>query len=227
MLRQEELEFVNLTADDVDDVFALYELALKRTSPGFLALRTKQDYVQLFAAADEVVADGVRDRERLIAYSLGGRISVNPYPSCRMLASINPKHERLYHGYGWVVHPDYRGKGIGPPLFRLRFQHLAARQVDHFLALSAVDNLQSIGSILKAGSILIGLAHDETALNYILYWGRFLGRLRKGMAPLVVPSFDRLEQERLFKQGYVICSDPESVSNQSAERHFGFWPMDS
>jgi GNAT superfamily N-acetyltransferase len=223
---------VLLSSDDVDEVFALYQLARSVTPHGFLAIRTKDDYRKIFQNPKHMVGLGIKDADRLIAYSVCHRIIANPHVNNPILSSIDATLRTVYHGDGHVIHPGYQGRGIGRQLLQFRSRQLADRGVQHYLALVAVDNLPSIGNIRNAGSMLVGFARDETALNYIVYSGCVRERVMTNALPVLVSYRDRNQQNRLFAQRHVICdvSHPAGfelgASRDDSEIQFHFLPVE-
>jgi GNAT superfamily N-acetyltransferase len=197
-------EVVSLSSDDIEEVFALYRMCRAVTPYGFMADRTKNYYRNIFRRPGDMIGMGLRDGERLVAYSICHRLCKKAYTDCILLSAIDPKTSLVYHGAGYVVHPDYHGRGIGTKMFQLRFQQMAQRQVDHFFGLTAIDNLRSISSVLQAGSLLVGFARDETALNYVVYWGHLCGRLTTKVPPIMVNNKDVKQQKLLFSQRYAV-----------------------
>src|ERR1700685_2581657 len=104
------IEPVSLSAADVDEIYALYELNRSSLPYGFLANRTKQDFFQLFAKPEDVIGTGIRDDGRLIAYSICHRLTNNPYPITPLLSVIDPRTSNVFHGDGTIVHPVYQGR---------------------------------------------------------------------------------------------------------------------
>lgn len=223
------LEDVVLALDDAAEVFALYDLVRTGTPYGFLAIRSEDDYRELFRNPQNVVATGVRDGGRLIAHSICHRLTRNPYADNAILGKIDPVSERLYHGDGTTVHPDYQGRMLAKRMFRLRQREIEARRIEHMVGLVAVDNLISIGNVLHSGALLAGFARDETAMNYIAYGGRLNARLRNDVAPTEVEWRDHEMQRSLFERGHAACSllrTPTSAATaRGAGRQFSFRPM--
>jgi GNAT superfamily N-acetyltransferase len=146
------------------------------------------------------------------------------------LASIDPQTSVVYHGAGIVVHPDFQRLGIGTRLLQLRSQQLSERRVDHCFGLTAVDNLRSIASQLRAGCLLAGFARDQTAMNYVVYWSRHLQGLTTDAAPALVPVTERRLQRRLFQQRHVICGLSQTAREPNvpcagANHQFEFLPF--
>jgi ribosomal protein S18 acetylase RimI-like enzyme len=226
----DRLETVRLSADDVDAIFALYEAARTGSPYGHLAIRSKDDYRRLFADPDDVIATGVRDEGRLVAYSMCHRVRDNPYRDNFLLGDVDPGRSVIFHGDGTVVDPAYQGRRLGHRIFRLRERQMAERGIDHMVALVATDNLLSIGNALLSGAMLIGFARDETALNYLVYGGRLSGRVQQGGNPAKVEWRDQPAQERLFAAGHVACgldrASPGSGSpNRKQDRSLVFFPV--
>ncbi len=167
-----QLELVLLSPDDVDDVYGLYELSRSISPYGHLAVRTKDDYRELFREPGNVIGTGIRDNGQLVAHSICHRLTANPYRDNPVLAAIDPATSTVFHGDGTVVHPDYQGRHISQRIFRLRVEQMAERRIEHFVALIAIDNIVSIGNALLSGAILVGFRRDETAMNFVVYSGR-------------------------------------------------------
>jgi hypothetical protein len=226
------LEPVLLSAGDVDEIYALYELNRSRLPYGFLANRTKQDYFELFAKPEDVIGTGIRADGRLIAYSICHRLTNNPYPIAPVLSLIDPGTSNVYHGDGTIVHPVYQGRMIARRITRLRWQQIRQRQIDHVLGLIAVDNFVSIGNALLGGLLLAGFARDETSLNYIAYAGRFCEGLPTGTEPITVGLNNHERQQQLFAEGHVVCDVPHlnhpisSAVRTTDDRQLAFvpWP---
>jgi GNAT superfamily N-acetyltransferase len=226
-----DLQPVLLSFGDVDELFALYELARSVTPYGFLAIRSKDHFREIFREPENVIGTGLRDNGRLVGYSICHRVATNPYPESALLSVIQPKRDILFQGDGWVVHPDYQGRRLGRRLFELRSQQMNERQVDHMLGLAAIDNVSSISSALHAGALLVGFARDETALNYIVYAGRLCKRLIPNVPPIMISHSDHNEQNRLFGQRHAICDVGRpsrfalGASRDDAEFQFYFLPV--
>jgi hypothetical protein len=225
------LQVVLLSLNDVDEIFSLYRLCRVATPYGFLAIRSENDFREIFRNPENVIGTGIRDDGRLIAYSICHRIATNPYPDNPVLSAIEFQTATVYHGDGTAVHPDYHGRMLARRIARLRRQQIADRRVDHVLGLIAVDNIMSIGNVVLAGVLLVGFARDETALNYIAYSGSFRDKLGTDRVPLIVRWNDQEQQQRLFAQQYVVCdlTQPRAVDHSVAdsmdERQFTFRPM--
>jgi GNAT superfamily N-acetyltransferase len=221
-----------LSVDDVDEIFELYTLGRSVTPFGFLAIRTKDDFREIFRRSKDVIGVGIRDNGQLIAYSICHRIVAIPYADNAILQAINPTYKIVYHGDGTVVHPDYQGRLLTKRLFRSRAEQLNERHADHMLGLVAVNNLVSIGNSLLAGALLIGFADDETAMNYIVYIGRLRDSLQIRAKPIVLNWQDHIKQMRLFAERHVVYDlgravDPKaSLSNRTGDRQFWFCPLD-
>lgn len=227
-ITSDQLETVRLSAADVDAIFELY-LAARSSSPyGHLAIRSKEDYHRLFREPDDVIATGIKDQGRLIAYSICHRLKENPYQGNLLLADIDPAASTMFHGDGTFVAPAYQGRQLGHRIFRLREQQMAEHQIDHMVALAATDNLTSIGIALLSGAILVGFARDATALNYIIYGGRLRSNLQSDAAPVKIDWQDLEGQKRLFAKHNVICQldRPASAAlrDKSQDRSFVFRP---
>ena len=225
------LEDVALTLDDVDEIFALYELLWASTTYGFMAIRTKEDYRALFRQS-EVIATGVRDNGRLIAYSVFHRLTDNPYKDNPILGAIDPGTSKIYHGDGSSVHPDYQGRRLGQRLAQIRGAEMAERQAEHLVGLVAVDNLLSVGNILHAGGLLVGFARDETAMNYIAYGGRLESALKLEHQAVDVGWQDFDKQRALFENRHAAFRLKRRQARSSSapadvdDRPLGFRPMD-
>lgn len=222
------LQTVLLSSDDIDDIFSLYGICRADTPYGFLAVRTIDDFRELFRNPTDVIGTGMRDNGKLIAYSICHRVATNPYPDNPLLSAIEPQTDIVYHGDGTVVHPAYQGRILARRVVRLRRQQIADRRIAHVLGLIAVDNIVSIGNAVLAGALLVGFARDETSLNYIGYAGSLRDRLRKDVMPLTVRRDDHERQQHLFTKRNVVCglSQPNmpnhSVVVQADERQFTF-----
>jgi hypothetical protein len=218
------LEDVLLTHDDVGEIFALYELSRTSTSYGFLAIRNEDDYRVLFEHAERVVATGVRDNGRLIAHSICHRLMRNPYEQNAILSSIDASRERMFHGDGTSVHPDYQGRRLAQRLFKLRQREIETNRIEHMVGLVAVDNLVSIGNVLHAGALLVGFVRDETAMNYLVYAGRLQANLTMGSPPLEVDWQDHETHASLFERRHAVCGLARAVA-EGEGRKFHFLPM--
>jgi len=221
-------EVVSLSAADVDEIVALYALACSGTPHGFLAIRTKNDFCQILAHPEDVIATGIRHCGRLIAYSICHRVAKNPYPRHPALSLIDASKSTVYHGDGTVVHPAYQGRMFAQRISRLRWRQIVERQIDHVLGLIAVDNIVSVGNAVLAGVLLVGFTRDATSLNYIAYAGRFRDKLRTDTVPTTVGWKNHTQQQRLFREGNVVCDLTHSNDLSSAatkrERQFSFVP---
>lgn len=225
------LQTVLLTSNDVDEIFALYEFGRSDTPYGFLALRTKEHFREVFRTHEHVVGTGIRDNGRLIAYSICHRIARNPYPDNPVLSAVDPT-STIYHGDGTVVHPAYHGRMLAQRIARLRWEQIAERRIEHVLGLVAVDNIVSIGNVVLAGGLLVGFARDETSMNYIAYAGCLRDRLRKDAMPVSVAWHDHEQQQHLFVERNVVCNlnrsnaTDSSASGNPIQRRFAFQPLD-
>lgn len=194
---------VVLGAADAGSVYALYDLVDRLTPYGFLARRKLADFEGAFADPDSIVAVGVRKEGRLIAYSICRRATRLPYPDNFFLSRIDPAITPLYVGMGTVVLPDFQGHLLMAQMLGLRRRLLVERRVHHMAGLVAIDNLLSIGNLLRAGAALLGFQEDETAMNYIAYGGDMLSRLDRKSISIAVPVGDRAQQAQLFESGHV------------------------
>lgn len=224
------LEDVVLTLDDVEEIFALYQQARTTTPYGFVAIRTEDDYRALFSDAESVIATGVRDNGRLIAHSICHRLSRNPYTDNPILGSIDAAKERMYHGDGTSVHTDYQGRMLAKRMFKLRQREIEARRIEHMVGLVAVDNLVSIGNVLHSGTLLVGFARDETAMNYLVYGGRLNARLRTDAMPIDVDWKDHELQRSLFERRHAVCGlargPRRPTPGSDRPRQFSFLPIE-
>jgi len=96
----------------------------QRLPRGHLAIRARKDYVQLFREPHDVIATGIREQGRLIAYSICHRLKENPYRSNLLLAAVDPAATTMFHGDGTIVDPAYQGRQLGHRIFRLREQQI-------------------------------------------------------------------------------------------------------
>jgi hypothetical protein len=219
----DRVELVELSASDAADVEALFAAAEARVEPGFLARRSPGQYADLLRR-DDTVAVGARLGTTLIGYSACYRICENPYPDVRFLRALDPARSAAYHGAGTVIAPDHEGRLLSRRLFRARHEGLLRRGSRHFLGLIAVGNWLSLGNAVHAGGVLVGLARDETALNYVAYAGELTRR------PMT-PSADLLDwadletHERMFAAGCIVTGlqvtrHPETLGRRS--HHFQF-----
>ena len=215
------LQTLFLSSDDIGQIFALYTLAQSATPHGFLATRSKDYFREIIRKPDEVIAIGIRDKERLIAYSICHRVTTNPYSEYSLLSTIKPATCTVYHGDGTVVDPEYLGRRLAMRLFQVRLEEMIARRIDHMISLVAVDNLASIGNSLLAGAILVGFARDETAMNYILYVGTLSDRLNLHATPIEVVGTDQKKLKRLFAEGYAVCGLGRPTSGPGSPRDSG------
>jgi hypothetical protein len=205
-------EVTALSASDVDDIYALYALTRSTTPHGFLALRTKHDFHNIFTNPQDSIGTGIRHQGQLIAYSICHRLTRNPYPISPVLSLIDATTSRVYHGDGTVVDPAFQGRTLARRISRLRRQQIRERHIDHLFGLIAVDNIVSIGNAMLAGALLSGFLRDETALNYIAYAGRFCDKLRTDAASVTVGLKNQEQQRRLFTEGKVACNLIQSSS---------------
>ena len=194
---------VVLDAADSGSVYALYNVAERLTPYGFLARRELAEFENAFADPDSIIAVGVRKEGRLIAYSICQRAKRLPYPDNFFLSKIDPVVTPLYVGMGTVVHPDFQGRLLMTQMLGLRRKLLVERQVHHMAGLVAIDNLLSIGSLLRAGAALLGFQEDETAMNYIAYGGEMLSRLERQSRSVAVPVGDTEQQSQMFDSSHV------------------------
>jgi hypothetical protein len=197
---------VVLDAADAGSAYALYSLVDRLTPYGFLARRKLADFEGAFADPDSLVAVGVRKEGRLIAYSICRRAMRPPYPGNLFLSRIDPAITPLYVGIGTVVLPDFQGHLLMAQMLGLRRRLLFERRVHHVAGLVAIDNVLSIGNLLRAGAALLGFHEDETAMNYIAYGGDMLSRLDRKSISIAVPVGDRKQQARLFDNGHIAFS---------------------
>jgi hypothetical protein len=218
------LEDVVLTQDDVGEIFALYEASRASTPYGYLAIRTEDDYRALFASPESVVATGVRDNGRLIAHSICHRLMRNPYGQNAILGGIDASGERMFHGDGTLVHPDFQGRMLARRMFKLRQREIEANRIEHMVGLVAVDNLVSIGNILHAGALLVGLVRDETAMNYLVYAGRLEANIVRESPPFEVDWKDHDAQVSLFERRHAASGFARARAGDG-QRKFGFLPM--
>ncbi len=200
------LNSVVLSVNDIQEIFALYSLALSSTPYGFLARRTQDDFQKILSQpSQDVIATGIRSGKQLVAYSICHRISQNPYPENTILAMIEDSNSTIYHGDGTVVHPDYQGRMLAQRISRLRREHIVERGIDHMLGLISTDNIVSIGNAVLAGILLVGFAKDETSLNYIAYAGLLRERLQRDKGAVLTEVDDRQQQNSLFIEKYAAC----------------------
>jgi GNAT superfamily N-acetyltransferase len=212
------LQPILLSSRDIDDVFRLYQVTLSTTAHGFLAIRNKDHYCSIFQKPEDMFAIGIRDGDCLVACSVCRRV-VTLYPSAPVLSFIEREKDAVYHSEGWMVHPNYQGRGLGRLLLQTRLRYLAERRIYHVLGLAAIDNLASIHGGLAGGFLFIGFERDETALNYITYSGRLRDRLITDAPPIVVDYQDHDQQKLLFARRYVIRSlARQRVSEQKVRR---------
>jgi hypothetical protein len=222
----DRLETIDLSLDEVDAIFDLYQVARSISPYGYLAVRTKDDYRELFRDPDSVIGAGIKHGGKLIAYSICHRLTVNPYRDNPLLRSVDATTSAIYHGDGTVVHPAYQGRRLSHKLFRQRKEQMAARQIDHMLGLIAIDNMPSIGNALISGAMLIGFTNDETAMNYLAYRGRLQARVCADLAPKWTDWLNRERQELLFVGRHVVCDIRRSVpTDRTKNRSLGFCPI--
>ena len=213
---------VVLDAADAGSVYALYKLVDRLTPFGFLARRKLADFESAFADPDSMVAVGVREEGRLIAYSICQRATCSPYPDNLFLSRIDPAVTPLYVGMGTVVLPDFQGHRLMAQMLDLRRKLLFERQVHHIAGLVAIDNLLSIGNLLRAGAALLGFHEDETAMNYIAYGGDMLSSLNRKSIIITMPVGDREQQAQLFASGHVAFALRPGKTKQ---RNMQFLPL--
>ncbi len=206
MTVENSLNSVVLSVNDIQEISALYSLALSSTPYGFVAKRTQYDLRKILSwPTEDVIATGIRNGKRLVAYSICHRIPGNPYRENQILAMIEDGNSTIYHGDGTVVHPDYQGRTPAQRISRLRREQIVERRIDHMLGLISTDNIVSIGNAALAGILLVGFANDETSLNYIAYAGSLRERLRRDERAVLTGVDDRQQQTSLFLQKYAAC----------------------
>ncbi len=219
-----------LSPDDVDDVYGLYELSRSISPYGHLAVRTKDDYRELFREPGNVIGTGIRDNGQLVAHSICHRLTANPYRDNPVLAAIDPATSTVFHGDGTVVHPDYQGRHISQRIFRLRVEQMAERRIEHFVALIAIDNIVSIGNALLSGAILVGFRRDETAMNFVVYSGRLRSQVRDDVPPVRADWRETERHRRLFGERLVVCAFNRRAAEGSSpgkrgNHEFLFYPI--
>ena len=99
-------------------------------------------------------------------------------------------------------------------LFVIRREELRKRQTRHFLGLIAVGNWLSLGNALHAGALLVGLARDETALNYVAYTGDFADHPFQSGTHLADWA-DAGAHRQLFGEGFVVVG----LQSKQFQRH--------
>jgi hypothetical protein len=186
---------------NVGEVYELYSTVQQSTSLGFLAHRTLEDFAHVLGDEVNAVALGVRDGERLVGYTLCRRSFDHPYPDVVCLRPIDPQNTVLYSGMGTVIHPEHHGRFLTQRLFAARQQICVRRGVQHMVGLVEVGNYASIVNILRAGACLVGLARDQTSLNYIAYGGMLHRRVDDGTPVLSVDIEDHVTQRARFDAG--------------------------
>lgn len=221
-----QLETVHLSCGDARDIFLLYEQVRSCTQYGFLANRSEQEFRALLRSPKNVIGLGLRDAGRLIAYSMCHRISGNPYASNLFLSPIDPNRSVTYHGDGTVVDLDYAGRQLGKRLFQLRISEMAHRGVEHMISLVAIENTASIGNALLAGALLVGTVRDQTAMNYILYVGKFRNRLDLNANSVDIGAERREEIMRLLEKGHLAYGLRRAATyGKTSERVLRLLPM--
>ncbi|MEP7172937.1 MAG: hypothetical protein ABI705_05540 [Aestuariivirga sp.] len=200
----------------------MYDLVNRLTPQGFLARRHLADFEDAFADPDSTVAVGVRNEGRLIAYSICQRAPQSPYPENLFLSKIGPAVSSFYVGMGTVVDPSFQGRLLMAKMLGLRRRLLVERGIHHMAGLVAIDNLLSIGSILRTGAALVGFQADETAMNYIAYGGERLSRLERQSGSVAVPVGATDQQAQMFDSGHVAV---ELRPGRATQRDLLFLPL--
>jgi hypothetical protein len=198
----ERVEIVGLGRADAAQVEALFRAAEQRVASGFLARRKPGAYAELLGR-DDTVAVGARAGQTLVGYSLCYRIRENPYPRVTFLHALDPAGSVIYHGGGTVIAPRYEGRLLSRRLFLARRAELDRRGTRHFLGLIAVGNWLSLGNAVHAGGVLVGMAPDETSMNYVVYSGELL-RDRAATSECLLDWRDADGHERMFAAGGVV-----------------------
>jgi hypothetical protein len=219
----ERVAIARLGPRDAPDIEELFRAAERRVAPGFLARRPPGEYTGLLCREDAVVM-GARLGEKLIGYSACYRIYRRPYPEVAFLRNLDPANSVVYHGGGTVIDPAHEGRMLSRRLFLTRREELRKRGTRHFLGLIAVGNWLSLGNALHAGARLVGLAQDETALNYVAYAGDFAGH-RSEPTHHVINWADTAAHARLFASGFIVVGlQPDHSDKQlsSRSRYFVF-----
>jgi len=166
-------------------------------------MRTLEDFEEALGSTETTVAVGSWVSGGLVAYSICRRSDRNPYSDVAYLEDIDPANSQLWIGLGTVVHPDFEGRLLMARLLNHRREILAKLNVEHEVGLAAVGNLSSIASIVRAGGILVGLARDENALNYVAYRGNLLNSTQFHGDPAPVNWTDIDGLQKLFRSGRV------------------------
>jgi hypothetical protein len=219
---KESVEIVRLGAADAAEVEALFLAAEQRVTPGFLARRSPGTYAELLGR-DDTVAVGVRAAGALVGYSLCHRIRENRYPRVTFLDALDPASDVVYHGAGTVIAPRFEGRLLSRRLFLARRAELDRRGTQHFLGLIAVGNWLSLGNAIHAGGVLVGMAPDETSLNYVVYTGELL-KDRTAMSERLVDWTDVSGHEQMFAAGGIVTGidgnerKAESASETAARK---------
>jgi hypothetical protein len=152
---------------------------------------------------EDTVAVGIRAEGALVGYSLCYRIRETPYPGVSFLSALDPARSVVYHGGGTVIVPRYEGRLLSRRLFLARRDELRRRGSQHFVGLIAVGNWLSLGNAVHAGGVLVGLATDETSLNYVAYAGELL-KGRSTSPEVAIDWTDVNEHERMFAAGRIV-----------------------
>ena len=160
---------------NIGDVIGLFHLVNELAPHGHLADRTREELAYVLTNQNSMSV-GAYHGENLVAYSIS-RLASNPYRDSQLMAFVEQSGSPFYVGMGTVVHPQHRGQRLGFRLTKLRWRFLRRRGPCHLTGLVALNNRSSIASLLHAGAILVGLARDATAQNYIVYQGLLQQRL--------------------------------------------------
>ena len=191
-----EAEF--LSAANVDEIYALYLQCRSAAPAGFLAERTRNDYLTFYREPQNVIGLGSRSRGQLIGYLGLHRIHEHPYGDRGLFADIRPDKEITYSWHGRLVHPEYRGRNLSHQLVKVLQGEFVRRRIVHRLSLIAVDNIAGIETAMRSTGLFLGFARDPTSMNYLNYAGSLRNRLRAEVAQVAVHVGDHALQGDLF-----------------------------
>lgn len=173
-----QIDFRALTACDAREVHALYVRVRAFAQEGHLAERGLDEIASVLGDPDRSASIGAWDGARLVAYTLCSAERDRVYPFSPLIQTLQDRGEGLWTGKGTAVDPDYEGRLLMARLLSARRDRMARLGAYHTAGLIAVDNVASLVSAMRAGSVVVGVEADAWCDNFIGYGGPMFDRER-------------------------------------------------
>lgn len=161
-----------LSADDVEDVFNLFQRVFPTVPFGALRERSKDEFRRILSDQEKSLSVGTWLDGELIAYTLADLASGSVESEAPVFRLVGDLQEPFTVNQGALVAPEFKGKRILAAMMRERKRLAIAKGFLHSKSLISEMSLAVLGHTLRQKRWMVGFERDEYCQNYVCYMGR-------------------------------------------------------